>query len=98
MNAGLGGPFAETRSPLPPAAKANILRKYGLDQPLWVQYGRYVWQALHGDFGIPYQSPTETVVALLARVWLVTLPLGAVGAGISCTVWLGLAVWDAGRH
>ena len=29
-----GGPFDEEKAPLPPAAKANILRKYGLDQPL----------------------------------------------------------------
>ncbi|TMI98852.1 MAG: ABC transporter permease, partial [Bacillati bacterium ANGP1] len=74
------------------------LRKYGLDQPLWVQYGRYVWQALHGDFGIPYQSPTETVVALLARVWPVTLLLGAVVVGISFTLGLGLGILAAMRH
>src|SRR5438876_1713936 len=98
MHAVPGGPFDETRSPLPPAAKANILRKYGLDQPLWVQYGRYVWQALHGDFGIPYQSPTETVLALLARVWPVTLLLGAVVVGISFTLGLGLGILAAMRH
>ena len=28
-----GGPFDETNQPLPPAAKENILRKYGLDRP-----------------------------------------------------------------
>src|SRR6185369_4544573 len=41
-----GGPFSEEKSPLPPAAKANILRKYGLDQPLYVQYLRYMGSAL----------------------------------------------------
>jgi ABC-type dipeptide/oligopeptide/nickel transport system permease component len=35
-----GGPFDEEKSPLPPAAKENILRKYGLDRPLPEQYAR----------------------------------------------------------
>jgi len=98
MHAVPGGPFDETQSPLPPAAKANILRKYGLDQPLWVQYLRYVWHALHGDFGIPYQSPTETVLALIARVWSVTLQLGAIVVTISFTAGLALGILAALRH
>jgi len=35
-----GGPFDEGKQRLHEAAKANILRKYGLDQPIWVQYGK----------------------------------------------------------
>lgn len=73
-----GGPFDEDKQPLPEAAKANIMRKYGLDQPLYVQYGRYMWNALHFDFGIPFGSPTETVAGLIARVWPATLQLAAV--------------------
>jgi peptide/nickel transport system permease protein len=73
-----GGPFDETKQPLPPAAKANILRKYGLDKPVWQQYLLYMWSAVHFDFGIPYQSPTETVTELIGRVWPVTLELAGV--------------------
>lgn len=76
MHAVPGGPFDEDKMPLPPAAKANILRKYGLDRPLWEQYLRYMWNALHLDFGIPFQSPTETVLQLIARVWPPTIQLG----------------------
>jgi len=78
MHAVPGGPFDEEKQPLPPAAKANILRKYGLDKPVWEQYARYMWAALHGDFGIPFQSPTETVIGLIARVWPATLQLAGV--------------------
>jgi ABC-type dipeptide/oligopeptide/nickel transport system permease component len=78
MHAVPGGPFDEFKQPLPPAAKANILRKYGLDKPIWVQYGRYMWGVLHLDFGIPFQSPTETVTGLIARVWPPTLQLAGV--------------------
>jgi len=68
-----GGPFDEEKQPLPPEAKANILRKYGLDRPMPEQYLRYMWNVLHFDFGIPFQSPTETVTGLIARVWPPTL-------------------------
>lgn len=78
MHAVPGGPFDEEKQPLPAAAKQNILRKYGLDKPIWEQYLRYVWSALHLDFGIPFQSPTETVTGLIARVWPATLQLAAV--------------------
>jgi ABC-type dipeptide/oligopeptide/nickel transport system permease component len=89
MHAVPGGPFDEDKQPLPPAAKANLLRKYGLDRPIWEQYLRYMANAVRGDFGIPYQSPTETVTGLIARVWPPTLALGlftlfiAFGVGIT---------------
>ncbi len=78
MHAVPGGPFDELKQPLPPAAKANILRKYGLDKPVWQQYVLYMWHAVHFDFGIPFSSPTETVISLIARVWQPTLQLAGV--------------------
>src|SRR5258706_9816595 len=80
-----GGPFDEEKQPLPPAAKANILRKYGLDKPLYEQYARYMWSALHGDFGIPFQSPTETVIQLIGRVWPTSIQLGGLAVLVAFT-------------
>lgn len=83
-----GGPFDESQMPLPPAAKANILAKYGLDKPLYEQYLRYMGAALQGDFGFSYQSPDETVIELIARTWPVSIALGgltvvlAMGTGL----------------
>jgi len=71
-----GGPFAFDKQPLPEFAMQNILRKYGLDRPLWEQYLNWVGAMLHGDFGIPFQSPTETVVGVIARAWPVTIAVG----------------------
>src|SRR6266705_2816077 len=71
-----GVPSDETHNPLPPAAKANILRKYGLDRPLYEQYFNYMGSALHGDFGISFQSPTETVTQLITRAWPTSMQLG----------------------
>src|SRR5260370_40914207 len=84
-----GGPFDEKEQPLPPAAKANILRKYGLDKPLYEQYLLYMGSALHGDFGISFQSPTETVIQLITRAWPTSMQLG--GMAILLAFIIGLS-------
>ncbi|MEO6745737.1 MAG: peptide ABC transporter permease, partial [Caldimonas sp.] len=35
-----------------PARYTRLLQEFGLDRPLPVQYGEYVWKALHGDLGL----------------------------------------------
>jgi len=76
MHAIPGGPYKEDKVPLSAEAKANYLRKYGLDRPLVEQYLLYMGNALRGDFGVPFQSPTETVTGLIARTWPVSASLG----------------------
>ncbi|MCU0888220.1 MAG: ABC transporter permease [Rubritepida sp.] len=31
---------------------AEIRRELGLDEPIWVQFGLYMWRLLHGDLGV----------------------------------------------
>jgi ABC-type dipeptide/oligopeptide/nickel transport system permease component len=76
MHAVPGGPFDITERRLPEATRQAQLKKYGLDGPIYEQYARYVWHVLHFDFGIPFQSPTETVTGLIARAWPVTIKIG----------------------
>jgi oligopeptide transport system permease protein len=83
-----GGPFDETNQPLPPAAKENILHKYGLDRPVYEQYLLYMWNAVHGDFGISFQSPTETVGQLIGRVWPTSMQLGMLAIFLAGTIGL----------
>src|SRR5687768_15574871 len=35
-----------------PESTARLERELGLDQPIWVQYGRFVQRVLTGDFGV----------------------------------------------
>jgi ABC-type dipeptide/oligopeptide/nickel transport system permease component len=81
-----GGPFAFEKQPLPDFAMQNILRKYGLDRPIWEQYLRWLWAMLHGDFGIPFQSPTETVLGVIARAWPVTMQVGIPTIAVAFTM------------
>ncbi|SRR5579875_323482 len=49
-----------------PQTLATIRHELGLDQPLYVQYGRYLDRALHGDLGRSYirrQSVTALIVS-----------------------------------
>ena len=41
---------------LPPEVLANITKKYGLDQPVIVQYGRFWKNLLKGDLGYSYKN------------------------------------------
>ena len=98
MHAIPGGPFDEDKMPLPAASKANILRSYGLDRPLWQQYVLYLWNAAHLDFGVSFQRPGEPVLGLLAHVWPVTMHLGGMALAIALIGGLGLGVWAAIRQ
>lgn len=91
-----GGPFDETKAPLPPAAKENILRKYGLDKPVHIQYLNYMKNAvLYFDFGIPYQQPTTTVTDLIAKKWKVTAQVGLMTVLVAFSLGIMLGIYAA---
>ena len=92
MHAIPGGPFDPVDMPLSDSAKAKILKQYGLDQPLYVQYFKYMWGVLHLDFGIPYQSPGETVLELIGRAWIPSLILGGSGVLIGAPIGIALGL------
>ncbi len=41
----------------------------GLDRPFLIQYGVWLWNSLHGDFGISYTYNIPVTELLLARLW-----------------------------
>jgi peptide/nickel transport system permease protein len=74
-----------------PEELAQIERQLGLDQPLPVQYGRYLWDLVRGDWGfsIGTKQPvvTEIFQRLPATLELLTVAmLVAVGAGVALGV------------
>ncbi len=88
-----GGPFDGYEMPLPDNIKARLMAQLGLDKPLWEQYLRYMWGVFHLDFGVPYQSPGETVMGLIAHAWVPSLVLGGLGVliGAPIGILLGMA-------
>ncbi len=55
-----GGPFDSERS-LPEQVLQNIEAKYHLDEPVIVQYGRYLFDVLRGDLGPSYRYQDHDV-------------------------------------
>jgi peptide/nickel transport system permease protein len=90
-----GGPFDESKGRLPEAARANIMRKYGLDKPLHVQYLNYMKNALRFDFGIPFQQPQTTVAVLIGKTWFVTLQVGLLTVLVAFTLGISMGVYAA---
>jgi len=88
-----GGPFDGGDMPVPDAVREKLNAQYGLDQPLYVQYARYMWGVVRLDFGVPFQSPGETVLELLGRAWVPSLVLGGLGmlVGVPLGMLLGMA-------
>jgi ABC-type dipeptide/oligopeptide/nickel transport system permease component len=82
MHVAPGGPFSFEQQ-MPAYMMENIAHKYGLDRPVYEQYFSWVAAMLQGDFGIPYQSPTETVVEVVLRAWPITLIIGAISIGFA---------------
>ncbi|MBS3648203.1 oligopeptide ABC transporter permease OppB [Pseudaminobacter sp. 19-2017] len=70
-----GGPFNQERG-LSPEVKANLERAYGLDDPLWEQYLRYLGNLLKGDFGPSYNLPDFTVRELFEKGLPVSIQIG----------------------
>src|SRR5581483_8296142 len=80
-----------------PETVARVRHALGLDQPIPVQYARWVGQALRGDLGrsIQYDLPVGTLI--LSRL-AVTLPLTLLAAGFMIVAAIPLGVFAATRH
>src|SRR5262245_1745773 len=72
-----GGPFDRERGPASAEIRRNLEAKYHLEEPFWKQYGRYLNDLLHGDFGVSMKYRTHTVSDLIRQGLPVSLTLGA---------------------
>jgi oligopeptide transport system permease protein len=70
-----GGPFDQEQA-VSPEIKANLNAAYGLDQPLIVQYVRYLRGLLLGDLGPSFKFKDFTVTELILQGLPVSLTLG----------------------
>jgi oligopeptide transport system permease protein len=75
VHAAPGGPFDDERV-LPAEIEANIAAAYHLDEPLPMQFLRYLGGLLRGDFGPSYSYRDYTVSELIGRSFPVSVQLG----------------------
>jgi oligopeptide transport system permease protein len=97
MRAAPGGPFDEEQS-LPPEIMANLQRAYGMDQPVWVQYGRYLAALAHGDFGPSFRYKDFSVTELIRQGFPVTLQLGCAALILGLGLGIPIGIFAALHH
>jgi oligopeptide transport system permease protein len=92
-----GGPFLSEKA-IPAEIQANLLAKYGLDQPLWVQYGRYLRNLVRLDLGLSYKYPDRTVNQIIKEGFPVSLELGLAALIFALLVGIPAGVVSAVKH
>ena len=72
-----------------PELRALLLKEYGLDQPIYVQYGIWLGKALQGDFGKSLITRRPVSIELFESI-PATIYLGLVGISLSVLIALPL--------
>lgn len=86
-----GGPFEQEQA-LPPQIRANLDRAYGLDQPLGMQYLRYLGHLAQGDFGPSLRLRDFSVSELIASGLPVSATLGACAVLVALLLGIPLGI------
>ncbi len=91
-----GGPFDQEQA-LPAEIRANLDAAYGLDQPLLVQYTRYLGGLARGDLGPSFRFKDFRVTELIASGLPLSLTIGLAAALLAFLVGVPLGAWAAWR-
>jgi ABC-type dipeptide/oligopeptide/nickel transport system permease component len=90
-----GNPALTVAGPdAPPEVVREVERALGLDQPLYVQYGRYLSRVARGDFGRSIRS-REQVFERLIVTFPVTLQLALIGVVFTTVVSVPMGILAA---
>lgn len=77
-----------------PEQVATLRHSLGLDDPLWLQYLRFMQQAVTGDFGMSIRHKQPALGLILERL-PATLELSVASLAISLLIAVPLGVWTA---
>lgn len=92
-----GGPF-DVENIMSDDARANLAHLYGLDLPIHQQYGRFLYAALHGDFGTSYKFRGMKVSDIIMKRFPVSATLGICGILFVTAVGIPMGIVAASRR
>ncbi|MCY4144695.1 MAG: ABC transporter permease [Gammaproteobacteria bacterium] len=84
-----GDPLADEKA-VSPEIRENLEKKLGLDKPIVVQYGLYMWNMVQGDFGLSFTEENREVNAIIRDHFPVSAILGVLAiviAGVGGILW-----------
>ena len=96
VHAAPGGPFDDERA-LSVEVRAAIEARYHLDEPLHVQFGRYVGGVLQGDFGPSFRLQDYSVGELIAAGAPASMQLGAMAMVLALLIGVSAGTFAAIR-
>jgi len=92
-----GSPFNDEKLTVEQHAALNA--KYGLDQPIYVQFFKYVGNLLKGDFGVSYKISKNTPISQLIQNRLpISFGIGFMAVFLGAVVGLILGIVAALKH
>lgn len=92
-----GSPFNDEK--LNNDQRLALYAKYGLDQPVIVQFFKYVGNMLKGDFGVSYNISKNTPISQLIQTRLpISIRIGGCAVGIGAVLGLILGLIAALKH
>lgn len=91
-----GDPF--TSEKITPEIKANMMKYYGLDRPLPVQYAKYMGNLVKGDMGYSLKYKNREVNNIIRDAFPASAELGIRSLAFSVTIGLVLGIIAALNH
>jgi peptide/nickel transport system permease protein len=77
-----------------PEVRAELRQLFGLDEPMYLQYLRWLGGVLHGDFGVSLRNGQPVSDAILSHL-PVTVELATLAILLSCSIAIPLGVISA---
>ncbi len=92
-----GGPFDRERAPASAEIERQLRARYHLDEPVPVQYVRWLGDALRGDLGLSLKYRNHSVADIILQGLPVSLALGLLGFGFAIGVGVPVGFFTAMR-
>lgn len=80
-----GDPFTDQKR-IPEEVMEKMMKKYGLDKPLVVQYGTYLKNILKGDLGISMKYKNRSVNDIIEEGFPVSAKVGGMSLAVGATL------------
>jgi oligopeptide transport system permease protein len=91
-----GTPFADDK--LTPQIRAQLFEKYGLDEPLYVQYGKYMFNVAQGDLGNSFYFESRPVSQMILERLPISMFVGVQAVLFGLIIGMVLGIVAALRH
>ncbi|GAB4227191.1 MAG: oligopeptide ABC transporter permease OppB [Chlamydiales bacterium] len=91
-----GDPFEDDQG-MTEEIHQSLLRHYGLDQPIYIQYQQYIMRILTWDFGPSFKYKDRSVNDIIKEAFPVSLTLGIEALALSLSIGITLGTFAASK-